>query len=230
MSNKKRQETRDKRQVSLVIAVMSALLVMPAFAEDDFDAGVPPNEQPVAYQAVEMEGPRPVFQQIAELEQEKILLQLEKEKAQIMLDLDRMAAEQSRIRNELNGTSNKAEAELRKLEAEREKLEAERENLRKAAERASEPREVPVVSAPVREERAIEAAFGLSEKYRLIDIIGTGRQLQATLEDLKTGQKKKVWAGREIDGYEVRSISLDDGVVFEKDGEIEMLGVVMGKE
>jgi len=183
-------------------------------------------EQMPVDESVLLNGQRPIFMQIAELEQEKVLLQLEKEKAQIMLELDRMAAEQARIRGELDGTSSKAEAELRKLEAEREKLEAEREKLRNQAATREESPKPAAAPAP---ERA-PAPTGVSERYRLIDIVGAGRQLQATLEDLRTGQKKKLWVGREIDGYMVRSISIDDGIVFEKDGEIETLGASVGRD
>jgi hypothetical protein len=49
--------------------------------------------------------------------------------------------------------------------------------------------------------------------------------LQATLEDLGNGQRKKIWAGKSIDGYDIKSISLDDGVIFAKDGETMSLNL-----
>lgn len=194
----------------ILVAVISAILARPAMAEEvSIDDGMPV-------------GDRPVFVQIAELEQEKILLQLEKDRAQLMLDLDRMAAEQARIRGELDGSGSAAAA--RELADERAKLEQEREAMRRQSETSAE-RPAPAPT-PQKEEKA--PAKGIAERYKLIDIVGAGRQLQATLEDTKTGQRKKVWVGKEIDGYEVRSISLDDGVVFEKDGEIEALGATGG--
>ncbi|MCL2538268.1 MAG: hypothetical protein FWF34_01195 [Alphaproteobacteria bacterium] len=169
----------------------------------------------------------PVFRQIADLEQDKVLLQLEKEKAQLMLDLDRMTTEQMRVRNEMDELSGRAEADRRKLEAEREKLEQEREAMRRSAERSAEqpaaPRPEQTKEAPPPTPR-----MTVTERYRLVDIVGVGNQLQATIEDTKTMQRRRVWAGREIDGFMINSVSLDEGVVFEKDGEIETLGLRIG--
>ena len=54
----------------------------------------------------------------------------------------------------------------------------------------------------------------IDEKYKLVNVFGVGNQLQATVADLKTGQNKKVSVGRSLDGFTVKSISLDDGIVF----------------
>jgi type II secretory pathway component PulC len=62
----------------------------------------------------------------------------------------------------------------------------------------------------------------------LVDIIGAGKQLQATVEDTGSGQRKKLSVGKTLDGYTIKSISLDDGVVFLKDGRTETLNI--GKE
>ena len=58
-----------------------------------------------------------------------------------------------------------------------------------------------------------------------MNVIGAGSQLQATVEDLSTGQTKRISVGKTLDGYTVKSISLDDGVVFEKDGETQNLNI-----
>ena len=48
----------------------------------------------------------------------------------------------------------------------------------------------------------------ITKKYRLVNVIGAGSQLQATIEDLNTGQSKRISVGRDIDGLVVKSISL----------------------
>ncbi|MDR1207550.1 MAG: hypothetical protein LBK26_04015 [Rickettsiales bacterium] len=217
MSNRK-QRAKIKGQGYLFIGTLAAtVFAFPAFAEMKVD---------IAPDAI------PVFQQIAEMEQEKILLQLEKERAQLMLEMDRMAVEQARLRGDLE--SDKNAAALEKLEQANEKLESEKEALKdqierlKASSGSVKETAVPQKKQNLEQDDSIDA--GIAARYRLIDIVGAGRQLQATVEDLKTGQRKKVWAGRPIDEYEVRSVSLDDGVVFVKDGVSESLNVGGGKE
>jgi type IV pilus biogenesis protein PilP len=64
-----------------------------------------------------------------------------------------------------------------------------------------------------------------SGKYKLVNVIGADNQLQATVEEIATGQSKRLAVGKEIDGYTVKSISLNEGIVFEKDGETETLNI-----
>jgi hypothetical protein len=45
------------------------------------------------------------------------------------------------------------------------------------------------------------------------------------VEDAANGQRKKISVGKNLDGYAIQSISLDDGVVFEKDGAVETLNI-----
>ena len=56
-------------------------------------------------------------------------------------------------------------------------------------------------------------------------MVGVGNQLQATIEEVSSGQNKRISVGKELDGYIVKSISLNDGIVFEKDGETESLSI-----
>jgi len=184
---------------------------------------------------------RPIFQQIADLEQERILLQLEKEKVQLLLDLDRMAAEQARLRNDMDRLSGQGAEDARQLELERARFEQERERLvaqnerleeqvrqnreeqRAEAREAREPRESRAIAA--QQEQATPER-GITERFRLIEIVGAGRQLQATVEDLSNGQRRRVSVGRDLDGHEVKSISLDEGVVLvDEDGNVASLGI-----
>ena len=70
-----------------------------------------------------------LFQQITDLEQEKVLMQLEKERAQLNLDLDRLAAEKIKLHMEIDTLSGRAEQQQQEFETERARLEAEAKRL-----------------------------------------------------------------------------------------------------
>ena len=75
-----------------------------------------------------------------------------------------------------------------------------------------------------------EPEIDITKKYRLVNVVGAGSQLQATVEDLNTGQSKRISVGKSLDGLTVKSISLYDGVVFvDKDGITQNLNVSSGK-
>ncbi len=156
-------------------------------------------------------------------------MQLEKERAQLDLELDRLAAEKIKLHMEIDTLSGRAEAQQQELETEKAKLEAEAARL--AREKATLESEVEAaatraVTASVRATIADDvSAAPLSDNYRLINVIGAGSQLQATIEDLTTGQNKRLSVGKTLDGYIVKSISLDDGVVFVKDGVTQNLNI-----
>ncbi|MCL1891981.1 MAG: hypothetical protein FWF97_01645 [Alphaproteobacteria bacterium] len=164
-----------------------------------------------------------LFQMIADLEQEKILMQLEKERAQLQLDMDRLAAEQVRIRNEMDAMSGASQAQTGAIELERQRLELEREKLeqQKMSMESRQPERAPATSKP--------APSPINERYRLIEIVGAGRQLFATVEDVTNGQRRKVSVGKNLDDYRVESVSIDEGVVLSKGGEITVLGVYAGE-
>lgn len=164
-----------------------------------------------------------VFEKITDLEQRKVLWQLEKENAQMQLEMDRMDAERVRIKNEIDSINGAKDAKAQELELERQRLEVEKQKI--------EAQKKNLAAAPMsgkieidRKEPEPEVA-PIQEKYRLVEIIGAGNQLVATLEDNKTGQRKKVYVGKDLDGHNVDLISLDEGVVLSKDGETQTLGV-----
>ena len=169
-----------------------------------------------------------VFQKITDLEQEKVLMELEKERAQLDLDLDRLAAEKIKLQMEMDTLSGRAEQEQQILQNEKSKLEAEAERIeqeKRALASAVELGEIkqniqnPITKTPVNNEENI------SNIYKLVNVMGVGNQLQATLSDLATGQTKRVSVGKTINGFVVKSISLEDGVVFSKDGETQTLNI-----
>lgn len=213
-----------------VMLIFGATMIasLPAIAEDPwngeeiiYDAGT------VAIMEYQVDGS--LFQRIADLEQEKVLMQLEKERAQLQLDLERLAAEQKKLQMESDAMESRAEEQKAKLEADRLQLIAEKEKLEQQKTRLAQQATVTSSQSNDAQPRVIasepEPIAALSQKYRLLNVMGAGSQLQATIEDLSTGQRKKISAGRTLDGYDIRSISLDEGVTFVKDGVVETLSV-----
>ena len=237
----------------LIMFMMAMFIVMPcARADDAYDAmAVVTDESDIvanmsdqdiaadmesanadAVAAYDMTGA--LFQQITTLEQEKVLMELEKERAQLDLELDRLAAEKIKLHMEIDTLSGRAEQQQQelenaqaKLEAEAAKLEREKEQLEAQAERMESAAAAPSASASGAETADTQPAVNFSKKYRLINVIGAGAQLQATIKDLDSGQNKTISVGRVIDGYTVQSISLDDGIVFTDGTDTQMLNVSM---
>ena len=167
-----------------------------------------------------------LFQQITDLEQEKVLMQLEKERAQLNLDLDRLAAEKIKLHMEIDTLSGRAEQQQQEFETERARLEAEAKRLEIEKE-AMVNKQQDIQKQPVPQSFVAEAPkdVDIEKNYKLLNVFGAGSQLQATVQDLSNGQNKRLSVGKQLDGYTVKSISLDEGVVFIKDGEIQTLNV-----
>ena len=164
-----------------------------------------------------------LFEKITMLEQEKVVMQLEKERAQLDLELDRLNAERIKLQMELDTLSGRADKQQYELDAAKTQLEIQAEKLKQQKNAIdyyeSEPERQIVEPQPKKEMGSV------SKKYRLINVIGVDNQLQATVEDLSTGQNKRIAVGKDLDGYIVKAISLNDGIVFEKDGIDESLNI-----
>ena len=174
-----------------------------------------------------------LFQQITSLEQEKVLMQLEKERAQLDLELDRLAAEKIKLHMEIDTLSGRAEQQQQEIETQKAKLEA--EAIRLEREKESLMREVaeeksytrPSVDTPTN--ISTSEMPDIAKSYRLVNVIGAGSQLHATVENLSTKQTKRVSVGKKLDDFSIKSISLEDGVVFvAKDGSTQTLNVTTG--
>ena len=163
-----------------------------------------------------------LFQQITDLEQEKVLMQLEKERAQLDLDLDRLAAEKIKLHMEIDALSGRAETQQQEIETKMAKLEAEAARLEREKEELAS---IPVVRSTSSSANATKEESPISQKYKLVNVIGAGSQLQATVADLTSGQNKRISVGRALDGYIVKSISLDEGIVLVKGSETQTLNV-----
>ena len=228
-----------------LFGVLLLVFVMPVvahaqddFLEEDLDAEV--QDMVAATSVADYDVNGTVFQKITDLEQEKVLMELEKERAQLDLDLDRLAAEKIKLQMEMDTLSGRAEQEQQilqneksKLEAEAAKIEAEKRSLMAAATITGDYQtEMTPVVAPQRtvarkpvKKEVPEEQEDIATLYKLVNVMGAGNQLQATLSDLETGQTKRVSVGKKIGGFTVKSISLEDGVVFSKDGETQNLNI-----
>lgn len=160
-----------------------------------------------------------LFEKIANLEQEKVVAQLEKERAQLDLDLERLNAERIKLQIELDTLSGRAEQQQHELEAAKAQLDIQTEKLKRQMD-AIDEEPVATVRAPEKKEET-----DVNKKYKLINVVGIDNQLQATVEEISTGQNKRISVGKELDGYIVKSISLNEGIIFEKDGETESLNI-----
>lgn len=173
-----------------------------------------------------------LFQQITDLEQEKVLMQLEKERAQLDLELDRLAAEKIKLHMEIDTLSGRAEQQQQEIETQKAKLEAEAARIEREKESwlADLEEQKSAKATSVLKTAEEEPEVDITKKYRLVNVVGAGSQLQATVEDLNTGQSKRISVGKSLDGLTVKSISLYDGVVFvDKNGDTQNLNVSSGK-
>ena len=173
-----------------------------------------------------------LFQQITDLEQEKVLMQLEKERAQLDLELDRLAAEKIKLHMEIDTLSGRAEQQQQEIETQKAKLEAEAARIEREKESwlADMEEQKSAKATSVLKSAEEDAEIDIAKKYRLVNVVGAGAQLQATVEDLNTGQSKRISVGKSLDGLTVKSISLYDGVVFvDKNGDTQNLNVSNGK-
>ena len=187
------------------------------------DVEVEINEQMSADAISDYETEGSLFQQITDLEQEKVLMQLEKERAQLNLDLDRLAAEKIKLHMEIDTLSGRAEQQQQEFETERARLEAEAKRLEMEKVAMENKQETVQQKTFLKSEK--EEQPDVQNKYKLINVFGSGSQLQATLQDVASGQNKRISVGKDIDGYIVKSISLDEGVVFDNGAERWTLNV-----
>ena len=167
-----------------------------------------------------------LFERITTLEQEKLVMQLEKERIELDLALDRLNKEKIKVQQELEDMSGRADRQQQELEAARAELEEQTLALKKKIEALdARQEEAPQRELPKKEKEPEEEVVQIVGKYKLLNVVGVGNQLQATIQDITTGQNKRISVGKQLDGYIVKSISLNDGIVFEKDGVSENLNV-----
>lgn len=214
----------NKLKFGLLFVAMFAFVYAPAYADEIVDTEIISDtivtdddadmEQVSADAVANYNVDGSLFQQITDLEQEKVLMQLEKERAQLDLELDRLAAEKIKLHMEIDTLSGRAEQQQQELEAAKAKLEAETAKLEREKEALQAEPVTKKVSSSVAASDDDMVDKKITDDYKLVNVFGAGNQLQATVADLKTGQNKKISVGRTLDGFTVKSISLDDGIVF----------------
>ena len=162
-----------------------------------------------------------LFEKITTLEQEKVVAQLEKERAQLDLELDRLNAERIKLQMELDTLSGRAEQQQAELESAKKQLEIQTEKLMRQQDSIDDDEDVVIKTKTQQKPEETD----INKRYKLINVVGVDNQLQATIEEVSSGQNKRISVGKELDGYIVKSISLNDGIVFEKDGNTESLNI-----
>lgn len=203
-----------------------------AFAEDFFEETVVEEEvvpersadeiSAEALDAYDVEGS--LFEKITNLEQEKLIMKLEAERIRLDLELDALNQQKMKKQMEMDGSYVFQADQQQEIQEAKAELDAKIESLkRQIAEMDNKSNEQPErVEEKVEKKEATPQIVG---KYKLLNVIGVGNQLQATIQDISTGQNKRISVGKQLNGYTVKSISLNDGIVFEKDGESENLNV-----
>ena len=122
----------------LFVGILAVGVNICAFADDDFydeydemdieemapEEITPENADNVSSNALEdFQTEGSLFERITTLEQEKVVVQLEKERAQLDLDLERLNAEKIKLQMELDTLSGRAEQQQHELEAAKAQLE-----------------------------------------------------------------------------------------------------------
>lgn len=223
------------KKTLLSVFLFSVLLYMPvhAYAADAdmvTDADIAAEMEAVSADAIAAyDATGSLFQQITDLEQEKVLMELEKERAQLNLELDKLAAEKIKLHMEIDELSGRAEQQQQELQNAQAKLEAEAAKLEREKEQlqaqAAELTTKSVSYSSNVEKETVAPSVDFSNQYRLLNVVGIGQQLQAKIENLDTGQTKTISVGKDVDGYVVQSISLDDGIVFSNGQDTQTLSI-----
>jgi len=167
-----------------------------------------------------------LFEKITNLEQEKLIMKLEAERLKLGMELDDLNTKKMQKQIELDELASRGDQQ-QEIEAAKAELDSKIENLKKQiAEMDAQKAEDAKARDVEKEERKKEEKESqINNKFKLVNVIGVGNQLQATIQDMSSGQNKRISVGKQLNGYTVKSISLNDGIVFEKDGVSENLNV-----
>ena len=137
------------------------------------------------------------------------------------MEIDELSGRAEQQQQELENAQAKLEAEAAKLEREKEQLQAQTEEMQSRA--------ASVQTSSSSSESTDQSAINFDDQYRLLNVVGLGSQLQAKIENLNTGQTKTISVGKDVDGYVVQSISLDEGVVFSNGKDVQTLNITKSR-
>ena len=167
-----------------------------------------------------------LFEKITSLEQEKLIMKLEAERMKLDLELDALSQQKMKKQMEMGGMYGQQQSDQQQeIQEAKAELDAKIENLKKQITEMNTKSDEQESGKAVEKIEKKETPAQISGKYKLINVIGVGNQLQATIQDITTGQNKRIAVGKQLNGYTIKSISLNDGIVFEKDGVSENLNV-----
>lgn len=167
-----------------------------------------------------------LFEKITSLEQEKLIMKLEAERMKLDLELDALSQQKMKKQMEMDGMYGQQQSDQQQeIQEAKAELDAKIENLKKQITEMNTKSDEQESGKVVEKIEKKETPAQISGKYKLINVIGVGNQLQATIQDITTGQNKRIAVGKQLNGYTIKSISLNDGIVFEKDGVSENLNV-----
>ncbi len=183
-----------------------------------------------------------LFQKIVDLEQQKLLLKLEKEQTQMELDLKKLQAdklafqrEQDKINQNQDFEKRKAEESQKKLEEEKKKLEEEKKYIeeqkssinKSLADIASKQKTLNSKPASPVVVSSNSGKENISSSYRIKDILGAGGMYSVVLEGIPNNQVRKLSKGQMLpNGYKITKIQPIEGkVTFEKDDDVQELSI-----
>ena len=132
---------------------------------------------------------------------------------------------------EIDTLSGRAEQQQQEIETQKAKLEAEAVRIEREKEALlAEKTESETTVKTTTKVASTSMSSDIAKSYKLVNVVGAGNQLQATVADLSSGQTKRISVGKKLDDWTVKSISLDDGIVFvNSDGDVQNLNVSNGK-
>ncbi|MHA1540878.1 MAG: hypothetical protein ACTSXL_02405 [Alphaproteobacteria bacterium] len=161
-----------------------------------------------------------IFEQFAEFEKNKLLMTLQTDEEKLELERDKVKLQRLKVKKELakfeGESSQNSEQNSTITQEEVEGMIAEKiANM--SGESSEETSESP--SNDSGEPKTF------SEMYSVKTIMGIGKKLIAVLRSVDNSAKTRVKIGTEIEGYVVRKIKPKKGIVVEKNGKTEEVGI-----
>ncbi|MBO7644839.1 MAG: hypothetical protein J6S57_00875 [Alphaproteobacteria bacterium] len=168
-----------------------------------------------------------LFEKITNLEQQKLIMKMEAERLKLELELDTLNNQKVKKQMEIEDMYAKSNQQ-QEFQIAKKELENQIENLKKQISEIKNNENIDKEYVKNQDEEnteIINEPKQITGKYKMINLVGVGNQLLATVQDVSSGQNIRLAVGKQLDGYTVKSISLVDGIVFEKNGKSEYLNI-----
>ncbi|MBN1783748.1 MAG: hypothetical protein JW812_02145 [Alphaproteobacteria bacterium] len=148
-----------------------------------------------------------IFDQFAEFEKNKMLMDLQTEEQKMELERDRIKLQRLKLAKEL---AQYGDVSL---------------NAKEASQTTSEEASHYVPPEPTSYAQEEEVVRTFRDMYSIKTIMGVGKKLIAVLVNNDNDTKTRVKVGTEVDGYTIRKIQPKKGITIEKDGETEEIEI-----